>query len=790
MKNRRTPGEVIVRHDGLSAMTWRWAGAKRSAGEATRLGALIVLAGVLLAGAAHAETLASGVMGRWGFESEEALLADFASRFPQYRDKGLEGIAERRLSIAEGRFGRCLHIEDGSPKSKGAWNESGLDCDLIVAVMWGEWHKKPHYWGGGAFHGDRGTVAFWTKTDKPQSGIVFLQGSVAWGRKERDLFTVEVSEEGALSAHIRDVRSVYHRVDSEPGLWKNGEWQHLAVVYDQGYGLKLYHNGRLVASNWGEDAWWQTPLPGLFSPFLQESFYDEIVFCNRVLSEAEISDLFEHNAEPAPGPEGDGELDGEARDRLLAAYADWDAVELPRLEAGGSGLGLVQVEPVSCRDQSIPAWWFFDGRYELAWPHSYRLFTFILGDADFHGSTLEMELGPSPSPDYISLEGTLEGVKLLAGAGEGAQEGAPLLEMGDYAPFFFSKRIEAEGVKQMTMPFTKSSGLPEDLEGSARLPLSGNTRIHEMHLWAEGEGPAGRGESGRVSWALSAGPAEPGFEPYAAALDQLAGARARRIIHGTPAAPQPGTVKLGALESVHLASGRVPEEMAVDALELRLMVKPNAPKDTVWVKLRDPGNPSRIWAQTCLEVAFSQTDGFQPISLLLDIVDLMVAPDERLLVEFTSAHGCELAFEGGTDGAFLAAYPAQDRAKALEAYATHEMLPCRMQYMKEYNYRPWRLTGEKPAVGSWQVFGGPYDMAYPPLAVLRHDPDHEEAQTYCEMLFNRNWFGEAEGEKSEGPSGAGGAGEYPGLAGLGGLGGGCLPAERAGRALDCRAAAG
>lgn len=112
-----------------------------------------------------------------GFETTDELLADFASQAERYEAAGLAGLEERRLAVKPGRFGNCLHIEDGSPSSKGTWNESGLDCDLIVAVMWGEWHKKPHYWGAGAFHGRRGTVAFWVKDETLHPGIVFMQGS-------------------------------------------------------------------------------------------------------------------------------------------------------------------------------------------------------------------------------------------------------------------------------------------------------------------------------------------------------------------------------------------------------------------------------------------------------------------------------------------------------------------------------------------------------------------------------------------------------------------------------------
>ena len=64
---------------------------------------------------------------------------------------------------------------------KGTSNESGIDLDLTVATMWGDWHTKPHYWGAGKFSGDRGTIAFWVKTNAINPGIVFIQGSISWG---------------------------------------------------------------------------------------------------------------------------------------------------------------------------------------------------------------------------------------------------------------------------------------------------------------------------------------------------------------------------------------------------------------------------------------------------------------------------------------------------------------------------------------------------------------------------------------------------------------------------------
>ncbi len=170
-------------------------------------------------------------------------------------------------------------------------------------------------------------------------------------------------------------------------------------------------------------------------------------------------------------------------------------------------------------------------------------------------------------------------------------------------------------------------------------------------------------------------------------------------------------------------------------------MRPSALTDYWWLKLRDPANPARIWAQTCLRVEFPEADTPQAVSVVMDIIDLMVASEDRVLVELTSAEGCDLIFGDAQHPATLAAFPAKNREKALQTYVKHEMLPAWMQYMKEYNYRPWRFTGEKVSLLSWDVFGGSYDMAYPVLAVLRHDPGNARANLYRTLVFKRQWFG-------------------------------------------------
>lgn len=677
------------------------------------------------------------------FESETELLADFVSQSGKFKPLGRDGLLERKLAIEEGKFGNCLHILDGWPFSKGTWNESGLDCDLIVAVMWGEWHKKPHYWGSGGFYGDRGTVAFWVKKEKLYPGIVFMQGSVAWGRKERDLFTVEVNEDGKFSAHIRDVRSRYHRVDAEEPTWVNGEWQHVAVAYDRAYGLKLYHNGRCIASNWGKDAWWMTPYPGLFSPFLPESWYDEICFFDHPLSDEQVKTLYNRNTfEPAGQAPA---LDEAARNRMMEEFGDVENMDLPTVRAGAPGLQMRQVEVEECCDGTMPAWWVFDGRYELAWPHPYLLFTFILGDVDFHGTKIDMRLAPGDRPNYVAFEGTLGSLKLLAGQESAFNEATPLLDLGEYSSFFYSKKIDPAPGQSLRVPLVTGYGLPEELEGSARLPLSGPTRIHEMHFWRVQElSKSQKTRPGSRVWHLSPLLTDGAFQRYEPALRKLKAFGDRSVVPSTPTHAPQASLSLNPLQAVHFASPLLTSDLALDMLEITLLARPRSQSDTVWLRLRDPANPSRLWAQVCLRVEFNADFAAQPISILMDIHDLMVACEDRILLEFVSTNGCELVFGNQDTPSTLTAIPSDTPGRSLEKYVKHEIMPARMQYMKEYNYRPWRFTGEEVSIQAWNVFGGPYDMAYPPLAVLRHDPANPLARVYKTLLFDRNWFGAIE----------------------------------------------
>jgi len=714
-----------------------------------------------------------GLTYRLSYESEADLLADFLSAARIFREAKpgavlANPLQTRRLALTEGRFGKALRIADGWSVTKGTANESGIDLDLIVATLWGDYRTKPHYWGAGKFFGERGTVAFWVKKKTLLSDPLyplFLQSSIAWGRKERDLFRVDVSPEGKLSASIRDIFYAYHRIETAAPAWVDDEWQHVAVTFDQAYGLKLYHNGRLAASNWEKDAWWQTPLAGLFSPFLPEADYDEMLLFDYPLEEAEVRALWESNAIPEK-QDRKRVLDEAARQRLLLSYGDVTALELPTLRPGEEALHLRQARVADCHDENIPAWWVMDGRYELAWPHPYLLFTFILGDVDFHGTKLDIDLAPGEKANYLFLEGVLDGTRIFPGNFHQFDKTKKIADLAEYDGRFFSTRLDLGNASSLHFPMLKGYGTPPGIidRGTLKFPLAGNMRLHEVHLWeAEAQPGADYAVQFDRLWKLDFSPAADMLDVrYLDAFLKLMGTESRNLFIGSSSEkkPAPPFVEIQPLEAFHFFGPDRNPDLAVDQIGLSLTVLPETKSDTMWIALRDPANPSRIWAKVVVRLDFKETVKPQEIQIVLDPVDLMLAAEDRIWLELRFAHREKILLDQASSPR-LGVAVSRDRDKSLAEYAAWEMTPARMQYIKEYNYQPWLFTGEQRNVSTlafpggpipmtlsfisgqgqslkfWTNFGGPYDMWYPPQAVLRHDPRNRIAGIYGRLTGER-----------------------------------------------------
>jgi len=156
--------------------------------------------------------------------------------------------------------------------------------------------------------------------------------------------------------------------------------------------------------------------------------------------------------------------------------------------------------------------------------------------------------------------------------------------------------------------------------------------------------------------------------------------------------PSRPAVELGPLETFHFFGPDMNPDLPVDKVGLAFTIVPTTATDTLWLSLRDPANPSRIWSKAVVRLEFAAAGKPQEVRIALDPIDLMLAAEDRLWLEMRLAEGGKILLDPAS-APRLGVAVGRDREKSLAEYAAWEMTPARMQYIKEYNYQPWLFTG-------------------------------------------------------------------------------------------------
>ena len=107
---------------------------------------------------------------------------------------------------------------------------------------------------------DRGTLAFFVKSVKAPTvcewarlgGANGIRGGGYWGM----LLSFDIRRRDSLF-NFYDMGRYAPPLKLPPfvGRWKAGEWHHLAAVWDRNEGIRVYEDGKRVASNWGKHRW-------------------------------------------------------------------------------------------------------------------------------------------------------------------------------------------------------------------------------------------------------------------------------------------------------------------------------------------------------------------------------------------------------------------------------------------------------------------------------------------------------------------------------------------------------
>ena len=186
-----------------------------------------------------------------------------------------------------------------------------------------------------------------------------------------------------------------------------GEWHHIAVAWDQAYGIRYYFDGKEMASNWGKAAWTSRGVdPDRLAIWHSDDVaYDELYVFDRPLTARQIKMLASKNVTPKSSDFTPIQFDPARRKNRLRELS-WQRPdpEMPVARLGAEGLGanaVKQVAPLQARTVKKEGNAAFDGKLGNGWPplYNYRY---------AKGNGLHVELG-EPF-DFVTIEGYFKGI--------------------------------------------------------------------------------------------------------------------------------------------------------------------------------------------------------------------------------------------------------------------------------------------------------------------------------------------------------------------------------------------
>jgi hypothetical protein len=657
----------------------------------------------------------------------------------------LKTIKDRGITLEEGRFGKGIKMTL-TPKKVIIDNMSGIELDMVTAVVFNtrsrsEWDMltEPFIWGAGKLNTGSGALAFWVKGPLAE-GDLFDQSAMAWGRTERFLLAVTVDESKRIGAYLTDSRYVRHTIRANSPVDASG-WTHVALNWDKARGLELFVNGVSAASSWGKDSWWETYMPGLMHLPTKNVVYDELYTFTRPLTTTEVSALMKENQPPSSLNIPDDRSAGE-RDRLAKAVGLSQGMALPALSPlpGNRALSFREITPALMGDEHIQGRFCNDGRYELAWPHPQAVFTFLPGDASFKAEKLDIETPQGVPYNYITLEGNLKGMPSVLQDCRKAGDhftGKPFFTVPQDDRFFYGAQVLREARGRFTLPFLKGYGAPDGFKGDVHLPITGETRIHEVGLFDVKE-VEDIPSYGQVCYYLRSG-GETLDKRYDFALRNLFPLVDRTILGGylTPLPGDGAWFGTGSLRWNHLITAQMTGRQCYGSIILDLDVKTTGPEDILLVRLRDPGTPHRIWTHAEVKLRGFQNGG--KLRLRLDPPPLILAAGDVIWIDITTLNNTALRV-GGAQGSRIILNPAPFLASE-KAFETKALLPVMAQFTKAYHHQPWLFEKIWPDIMDPHALGGQFDSVMPAMAVNRVLPHSRLAQFYIEWASPKYYWG-------------------------------------------------
>jgi hypothetical protein len=646
---------------------------------------------------------------------------------------GKKSLKEREIDFPEGKFGKGIRMNYVRPPLDQS-NMSGIDLDLVVAVIFNSragnkmGFNEPFIWGSGRVNAMLGAVSFWAKGELPfDSTVLFKQTTISFGREERDMIGIEVDKDHKLSAYVRDARYVRHVLKSD-AVWDSSKWNFIVLNWDWANGLEFWLNGQKIASSWKTDGWFAVAPSGLFALTAPKIIYDELYLMDRPLSMSEIKKLMSSNVPPQEESpvyaREKNDLDELEHSARLRQYSGADkSKSLPEVSPG-KVVSFKEIWPNSVSDGHVPGWYMIDGRNEMAWPHPIAFFTIIPGDGAFHAEKADIKIPADSRVNYVGLTGNLTNVKVQEW-NQDSKVADDVFSVPAGNQFFYGTTIPTT-VHRNTMfriPFTEKYGTPPGFEGKAHLPLSGEKRIQNVAFYHfsvdPGQGYKEKGD--RLT-----------LDPHASlhlddrtlfAINAVTSRDERKIVMALPntSEEKEKIIDIGAFSRLNIMSQPYNHETGISGVTLSLPIKTVNPEETLFITVRDPAVPSRLWNQFAVKLKGFDKD-FKRLILTINFQDIVLTGGDRFWIDLGTAGKTEIKTGNNKNPAQLFIIPVAVY-RAVEDYAAKELIPAIAQYSKSYQNIPWQFTGKMVSIEKPYCYGGFFDMILPALAVHRVKPD-------------------------------------------------------------------
>jgi len=241
---------------------------------------------------------------------------------------------------------------------------------------------------------DRGTMAFFTRPDKLEITEWAQFGGVR-GRRVEGYWGMILGFDRRLEDFLfsfYDVGRYGPPLKFQPclGRWKEGEWHHLAAVWDRNEGFTIYEAGKKIASNWGSFVReWNFVPDDLFV----NGVGDELYVFAEPLTDAQVAQLAK-GEKPTGAPIAiTAPEKRRANDLARYGWSGESLAAMPVVEAGKS-ITFTFARFVGCEDTHRPVpelYWGFPGS---TWPLDKY-------GASIRGEHLDIRLAPKPSYDRV-----------------------------------------------------------------------------------------------------------------------------------------------------------------------------------------------------------------------------------------------------------------------------------------------------------------------------------------------------------------------------------------------------